>query len=163
MTPLLDFLPQLRILVPQAPNPVALQALRLSAHDFCKETRLWRKTAVVPVTSNPFSLSDPYTMVVAVERAIWNTAKLTPKAYADIDLTEFTATGGGTPDIITEEIPGAFVILPFMAGTVSASVYLLEIMILFEQFLQFRVLPLIFACYFLHTLAIRFTNSQFPF
>lgn len=122
MTPLTSFLPLVRSYAPAVPNPVAEQQLRLAAKEFLTRTRLWREPVTVAVTANPFVLAPANTVVVAVERAVFNDTKLVSKVLSDIALDRLGDTGA--PENLVQMTPESFYLYPFEAGTVTATVFL---------------------------------------
>jgi hypothetical protein len=132
LRPLGDFLQLVRMEAPGAADVLAIQALRLSAADYCKKTRCWRHAITVQMDADgddPVVVPD-HTSLYQIESALWGDDRdpITPIAYTDVmDDWQLTEAGNYKPDFITMTSTNTVTVLPKIAGTLHLSVFLTPI------------------------------------
>lgn len=131
MRDLSDFLP---LVIPYAPgvsDPMAIQALRLSAAEYCRRTRCWRHTSQVEITQDNAELivAPANTSVFEIETSHWGTGMtpLTPITYTDIDPLWLTTDPQDLPRYVTMVTTNAVTVVPRAEGTLHLSMFLTPI------------------------------------
>ena len=123
MASLRDLLPLVLPRVPGCSDLEALQALRLSAIDWCERTRCWRHQATQVLTVQGPTIATPsYGVVHEVEHAEFNGRQLEPVLWTDV--TPEALDGGTAMARLTQSLPDAITLLPFEAGTLTLSLIL---------------------------------------
>lgn len=123
MATLRDFLPKVLTHVNGCPEPLALQALRTSAIDWCERTRCWRFVATAAITTTASGISIPdYAMVHEIEHATMNGRILEPVIYTDVDRLGLDT--GSRAWALTQTEPGQITVLAFETGTLKLSLWL---------------------------------------
>jgi len=120
---LTQFLPLVMPFAPSVPKPVALNCLRMAAHDFCRETLCWREVVTVTIVNGPvLAAPNLYSALVQIEQAWFGTRRLEPKRFDEIDAIKYDdMTISTTPDYITQIEENMITIYPLVAGAVKIS------------------------------------------
>ncbi len=117
------FLPLLLPNVPACPEPVAEQALRLAAAEFCERTRCWRHVTKRTVRrSENIIVAPDYAAIFEIETAAFDGVDLIATQFSDIQLGE--DDGNGFPKYVTQSGPDRLDLLPFQEGTLVLSLFL---------------------------------------
>lgn len=122
------FLPQILVRAQGCPEPIALDAIRQAAIEFCERTRLWRYTDTVTFDGNTEVATPDYSVLVEIEQARMDGRALTPVSmnylndvYPDQD---WEALEAGFPKYITQKSDGAFMIVPAVTGQLKMTLIL---------------------------------------
>ncbi len=121
---LTEFMPLLMPNCPACPEPVAEQALRLAAAEFCERTRCWRHITERTIRRSESCIVAPeYATIHEIENASFDGLPLTPTQFSDVDLGA-EAQGDGTPQYITQSGPDRLIVMPFREGRLTISLFL---------------------------------------
>lgn len=120
---LADFMPMLLPNAPAVPWPVAEQALRLAAVEFCERTRCWRHITQRSIRRRSNTIVTPdFAAIFEIENATLNGFPLEPTQFSDIALGR--DGDGGAARYITQTGPDSVTVLPFEEGDLTLSLFL---------------------------------------
>jgi len=137
VTPFTDFLSYVLPSAPSVPEPLAIQALRNAAIEFCERTRSWRRLeeidvvgdeyeiVPVPAQSSLFEIEEAWFKLTDAER--WgNKLKRVPfKEIEPNDLPQEGDTPGTSPpEYISQISHDKIIIVPLATGTLRISMFL---------------------------------------
>ncbi len=136
MTPFTDFLSYVLPLAPSVPEPLALQALRTAAAEFCQKTRSWRHVAEIDVVGDSYEVAPVPSQAILFEiEEAW--FKLTGQEYGNPlqriafkqidpnDLPEIEDTPGvAAPEYISQVDYETVILVPIAVGTLRISMFL---------------------------------------
>jgi hypothetical protein len=128
-TPIHTLLPLLLPNAPGVPDPVAIQALRLAAVQFCERTRCWRHVITRRITRETSCVVAPeYASIHEIESAFHNGRKLTPTQFSQFDEETTLEPGAvattGPANYITQVAPDEVSVMPFEAGELKLTLFL---------------------------------------
>lgn len=122
------FLPQILVRAQGCPEPIALDAIRQAAIEFCSSTRLWRYTDTFAFTGNSEIATPDYSVLMEIENARMDGRALTPvsinylnDAYPDQDWETLDAS---FPKYITQKSDGSFMVVPAVEGQLKMTLIL---------------------------------------
>lgn len=137
MTPFTDFLSYVLPSAPSVPEPLAIQALRNAAIEFCERTRSWRYVVELSLTGDEYELMPvpAQSSLFEIEAAWFRTAndnlwgdKLARVSFADIDPNLLPVAGdtptGAPPEYISQKDRDTVIIFPIAHGTLRISMFL---------------------------------------
>lgn len=110
--------------VPNAPDPLIAQYIRLAAIEFSEKTRAWRQIATVTLNAQGQAVvAPPNSSIFEFETVTFNDeTPLEPVQYTDIEQDEFTEEG--TPCYVTQVAPDTVAVIPFAKGKLTVSCFL---------------------------------------
>lgn len=122
------FLPQILVRAQGCPEPIALDAIRQAAIEFCERTRLWRYTDTFDFTGNTEIATLDYSVLMEIENARMDGRALTPVSinylndvYPDQD---WEAMEASFPKFITQKADGTFIVVPAVNGQLKMTLIL---------------------------------------
>ena len=117
------FLPKVRARATGVAEPVALDAIRDAAAEFCRRTRLWRFSDQFDVTASKACIAVPFgATLLDIERVNFNGCRLDPQStqWLDDHIEQWRdAPVSGMPKWFTQTSMNSILIVPAQAGTVK--------------------------------------------
>lgn len=125
-----ELLPEVLTHAQKCPEPLAIRMLRDAARDFCQQSRIWRDTDTIPVTSPEFegvcTIQDA--AIVMIEAAHMDETALEPITARQLDeIRRNWATDTSTLSnarYITQLRPDTITLYPQQVGTITARLIL---------------------------------------
>lgn len=121
---LADFLPLLAPNAPAVPGPVAEQALRLAAVEFCERTRCWRHITERTLRRAESCLVAPeYAAIFEIESATFDGVLLEATQFSNFEQGA-AETSPAQPRYVTQSGPDTVTVFPFQEGQLILSLFL---------------------------------------
>lgn len=127
MTALSVFTDYLVVYLPGCPRPLIDRTVRDVAIEFCKKSDVWQETApgsaYLVATISEYDAEVPVgAEIVNIKKAYHNGREIPCKTveWLDANVTSWRTSTGDTPQYITSESPGTFLVVPVPAVNVAA-------------------------------------------
>ena len=128
MKPIDDFLP---LILPRAtgcPEPIAFDAIRQAAIEFCERTRIWRDTDQFMADEFGDIFAPAQSVIHQIEDARFEGHRLTPVSVQDLNERypgyDWTTQSGDQPKYITQIHPNTVKIVPAWEGMITMTILL---------------------------------------
>ena len=128
MKPIDDFLP---LILPRAtgcPEPIAFDAIRQAAIEFCERTRIWRDTDQFMADEFGDIFAPAQSVVYQIEDARFDGRRLIPIGVQDLNGMypdcDWTTKTGEQPQYVTQLHPDTIKVVPSMSGMVTLTLLL---------------------------------------
>ena len=128
MKPIDDFLP---LILPRAtgcPEPIAFDAIRQAAIEFCERTRIWRDTDQFMADEFGDIFAPAQSVVYQIEDARFDGRRLIPIGVQDLNGMypdcDWTTKTGEQPQYVTQLHPDTIKVVPSMSGMVTLTMLL---------------------------------------
>lgn len=128
MKPIDDFLPLILPRAPGCPEPIAFDAIRQAAIEFCERTRIWRDTDQFMADEFGDIFAPAQSVVYQIEDARFDGRRLTPIGVQDLNGMypdcDWTTKTGEQPQYVTQLHPDTIKVVPSMSGMVTLTLLL---------------------------------------
>ena len=128
MKPIDDFLPLILPRAPGCPEPIAFDAIRQAAIEFCERTRIWRDTDQFMADEFGDIFAPAQSVVYQIEDARFDGRRLTPIGVQDLNGMypdcDWTTKTGEQPQYVTQLHPDTIKVVPSMSGMVTLTMLL---------------------------------------
>ena len=128
MKPIDDLLPLILPRAPGCPEPLACDAIRQAAIEFCERTKLWRDTDQYLADEFGDVLAPSQSVVHQIEDARFDGHRLTPISVQDLNDRhpdyDWTTQQGDQPKYITQLHPNTVKIVPAWTGMITLTLLL---------------------------------------
>lgn len=128
MKPIDDFLPLILPRAPGCPEPIAFDAIRQAAIEFCERTRAWRDTDQFMADEFGDMFAPAQSVIHQIEDARFDGHRLAPVGVQDLnglypDL-DWTTLQGDQPKYVTQLHPNTVKVVPAYSGMITLSLLL---------------------------------------
>ena len=128
MKPIDDFLPLILPRAPGCPEPIAFDAIRQAAIEFCERTRIWRDTDQFMADEFGDIFAPAQSVIHQIEDARFEGHRLTPVSVQDLNERypgyDWTTQSGDQPKYITQIHPNTVKIVPAWEGMITMAILL---------------------------------------
>ena len=128
MKPIDDFLPLILPRAPGCPEPIAFDAIRQAAIEFCERTRIWRDTDQFMADEFGDIFAPAQSVIHQIEDARFEGHRLTPVSVQDLNERypgyDWTTQSGDQPKYITQIHPNTVKIVPAWEGMITMTILL---------------------------------------
>ena len=128
MKPIDDFLPLILPRAPGCPEPIAFDAIRQAAIEFCERTRIWRDTDQFMADEFGDIFAPAQSVVYQIEDARFDGRRLIPIGVQDLNGMypdcDWTTKTGEQPQYVTQLHPDTIKVVPSMSGMVTLTLLL---------------------------------------
>lgn len=128
MKPIDDFLPLILPRAPGCPEPIAFDAIRQAAIEFCERTRIWRDTDQFMADEFGDIFAPAQSVIHQIEDARFDGHRLTPVSVQDLNERypgyDWTTQSGDHPKYITQIHPNTVKIVPAWEGMITMTLLL---------------------------------------
>ena len=128
MKPIDDFLPLILPRAPGCPEPIAFDANRQAAIEFCERTRIWRDTDQFMADEFGYIMAPAQSVIHQIEEARFDGHRLTAVSVQDLNERypdyDWTTQSGDQPKYITQIHPNTVKIVPAWDGMITMTIQL---------------------------------------
>ena len=128
MKPIDDFLPLILPRAPGCPEPIAFDAIRQAAIEFCERTKVWRDTDQYYADEFGDIFAPAQSVIYQIEDARFDGHRLTPIGVQDLNELypdyDWTTQSGDQPKYITQLHPNTVKIVPVWQGMITLTLLL---------------------------------------
>ena len=128
MKPIDDCLPLILPRTPGCPEPIAFDAIRQAAIEFCERTRIWRDTDQFMADEFGDIFAPAQSVIHQIEDARFDGHRLTTVSVQDLNERypgyDWTTQSGDQPKYITQIHPNTVKIVPAWEGMITMTILL---------------------------------------
>ena len=128
MKPIDDFLPLILPRAPGCPEPIAVDAIRQAAIEFCERTRIWRDTDQFMADEFGDIFAPAQSVIHQIEDARFDGHRLTTVSVQDLNERypdyDWATQSGDQPKYITQIHPNTVKIVPAWEGMITMTILL---------------------------------------